>query len=74
MVRPGRRGTRERLEDIRAAAGDALAFAGELDEAAFAVLADLSRIDTLVTDRTPDGDLARALADADVAVVVAPRA
>ena len=30
--------TRERLEDIRAAAEDALAFAGELDEAAFAPL------------------------------------
>jgi uncharacterized protein with HEPN domain len=33
-----RRGTRERLEDIHAAAEDALAFAGGLDEAAFAAL------------------------------------
>lgn len=51
-----------------------VADASKFDRDAFAVLADLSRIDTLVTDRTPDGDLARALADADVAVVVAPRA
>ncbi len=33
-----RRGARERLEDIRAAAEDALAFAGGLDEAAFSAL------------------------------------
>lgn len=33
-----RRGTRERLQDIRAAAEDALAFAGGLDAAAFAAL------------------------------------
>jgi uncharacterized protein with HEPN domain len=33
-----RRGARERLEDIRAAAQDALAFAGGLDEAAFSAL------------------------------------
>lgn len=33
-----RRGARERLEDIHAAAQDALAFAGGLDEAAFSAL------------------------------------
>jgi hypothetical protein len=36
MVRSGRRGARERLEDTRTAAKDASA--AELDEAAFAVL------------------------------------
>jgi len=38
-----RRGTRERLEDIRAAAEDALAFAGGLDEAALAALPEADR-------------------------------
>jgi uncharacterized protein with HEPN domain len=38
-----RRGLRERLEDIRAAAEDALAFAGGLDEAAFAALPETDR-------------------------------
>jgi uncharacterized protein with HEPN domain len=43
VVTPGRRGTRERLDDIRAAAEDALAFAGGLDEAAFAALPEADR-------------------------------
>lgn len=43
MVRPSRRGTRERLEDIRAAAEDALAFTAGLDEPAFALLAETDR-------------------------------
>lgn len=43
MVTPARRGTRERLEDIRAATEDALAFAGALDEAAFAALPEADR-------------------------------
>lgn len=64
MVRPGRRGTRERLEDIRAAAGDALAFAGELDEAAFAVLAE--------TDRRTYRALKNALAEIGEAVKLLP--
>lgn len=38
-----RRGTRDRLEDIRAAAEDALAFAGGLDAAAFAALPEADR-------------------------------
>jgi len=38
-----RRGTRERLEDIRAAAQDALEFCGCLDEAAFAALPTADR-------------------------------
>ncbi len=41
MVR--RRGTRERLEDIRDAAEDALAFAAGLDDAAFAALPTADR-------------------------------
>lgn len=64
MVRPGRRGTRERLEDIRAAAEDALAFAGELDEAAFAVLAE--------TDRRTYRALKNALAEIGEAVKLLP--
>lgn len=43
MVTSGRRGMRERLEDIRAAAEDALAFAGGLDEVAFAALPEADR-------------------------------
>lgn len=42
-MRPGRRGTHERLQDIRAAAEDAIAFASGLDEAAFAALAERDR-------------------------------
>lgn len=38
-----RRGARERLEDVRAAAEDALAFAGGLDGAAFAALPETDR-------------------------------
>ena len=38
-----RRGARERLEDIRAAAEDALAFAGGLHEAAFSALPTVDR-------------------------------
>ena len=38
-----RRGTRERLEDIRVAASDALSFAGGLDKAAFATLPEADR-------------------------------
>jgi uncharacterized protein with HEPN domain len=64
VVRSGRRGTCERLEDIRAAATDALAFAGELDEAAFAVLAE--------TDRRTYRALKNALAEIGEAVKLLP--
>jgi uncharacterized protein with HEPN domain len=50
MVR--RRGTRERLEDIRNAAADALAFASGLDAVAFAALPGADRL----LARHPDVD------------------
>ena len=59
-----RRATRERLEDIRAAAEDALAFAGELDEAAFAALP--------VADRRTYRALKNALAEIGEAVKLLP--
>ena len=64
MVRPGRRGTRERLGDICAAAGDAVAFVGGLDEAAFAALAE--------TDRRTYRALKSALAEIGEAVTALP--
>lgn len=64
MVAPARRGARERLEDIRAAAGDALAFAGGLDAAAFAALPE--------TDRRTYRALKNALAEIGEAVKLLP--
>ena len=62
MVR--RRGTRERLEDIRDAAKDALTFAAGLDDAAFAVLPE--------TDRRTYRALKNALAEIGEAVKLLP--
>jgi uncharacterized protein with HEPN domain len=59
-----RRGARERLEDIRAAAEDALAFAGGLDETAFAAL--------LVADRRTYRALKNALTEIGEAVKLLP--
>lgn len=59
-----RRGARERLEDIRAAAEDALAFAGGLDEAAFAALP--------VADRRTYRALKNALTEIGEAVKLLP--
>lgn len=61
---PGRRGTRERLEDVRAAAEDAIAFVGGLDEGAFAALPE--------TDRRPYRALKNALAEIGEAVKLLP--
>ncbi len=59
-----RRGARERLKDIRSAAEDALAFAGGLDEAAFAALP--------VADRRTYRALKNALAEIGEAVKLLP--
>jgi uncharacterized protein with HEPN domain len=59
-----RRRTRERLEDIRAAAEDALGFASGLDEAAFAALP--------VVDRRTYRALKNALAEIGEAVKLLP--
>lgn len=59
-----RRGTRERLEDVRAAAEDALAFAGGLDEAAFSALP--------VADRRTYRALKNALSEIGEAVKLLP--
>ena len=59
-----RRGTRERLQDIRAAAEDALAFASELDATAFAALP--------VADRRTYRALKNALAEIGEAVKLLP--
>lgn len=59
-----RRGARERLEDIRAAAEDALAFAGGLDEAEFAALP--------VADRRTYRALKNALTEIGEAVKLLP--
>lgn len=59
-----RRGARERLEDIRAAAQDALAFAGGLDEAAFSGLP--------VADRRTYRALKNALSEIGEAVKLLP--
>ena len=60
-----RRGTRERLEDIRAAAEDALAFASGLDEAAFTALP--------VADRRTYRALKNTLAEIGEAVKLLPQ-
>ena len=59
-----RRGARERLEDIRAAAEDALAFAEGLDEAAFSALP--------VADRRTYRALKNALSEIGEAVKLLP--
>lgn len=59
-----RRGARERLEDIRAAAQDALEFCGGLDEAAFAALP--------TTDRRTYRALKNVLAEIGEAVKLLP--
>ncbi len=59
-----RRGARERLQDIRVAAEDALAFAGGLDEAAFTALP--------VVDRRTYRALKNALAEIGEAVKMLP--
>lgn len=64
MVTQGRRGARERLEDIRAAAEDAVAFTSGLDEAAFASLPK--------TDRRTYRALKNALAEIGEAVKLLP--
>ncbi|MBO1081671.1 DUF86 domain-containing protein [Roseomonas haemaphysalidis] len=64
MVRASRRGVQERLKDIRAAAEDALAFAGGLDEAGFAALAQ--------TDRRTYRALKNALSEIGEAVKLLP--
>jgi uncharacterized protein with HEPN domain len=61
---PRRRGVRDRLDDIRAAGEDALAFAGGLDEAAFAALS--------ITDRRTYRALKNALAEIGEAVKLLP--
>jgi uncharacterized protein with HEPN domain len=59
-----RRGSRERLQDIRAAAEDALAFTGGLDDAAFAALP--------VADRRTYRALKNAIAEIGEAVKLLP--
>jgi uncharacterized protein with HEPN domain len=59
-----RRGTRERLEDIRAAAEDALSFSAGLDAAAFVVLPE--------TDRRTHRALKNALTEIGEAVKLLP--
>ena len=49
-----------------------LADASKLGHSAFAQIAPLERIDTLVTDEQPPWDLAQALKEARVELIVAP--
>jgi DeoR family fructose operon transcriptional repressor len=49
-----------------------LADASKLGHSTFAQIAPLGRIDTLVTDEEPPGDLAQALHEARVELIIAP--
>ena len=49
-----------------------LADASKLGHSTFAQIAPLERIDTLVTDEEPPGDLAEALKEAGIQVIVSP--